>query len=148
MNTRPHPINQDLTLATIEQKLAALFRSSIEIGGLMEQIKNHKLFSPLYPSFKDYVETRWGLDQEQITEVVNVKAVIEDLKDNLPSLAFPTSPDQIREYYGLTREQRIELANKVAGLRSEKMTRELIHQCRLELFPQTEDYDYKPQTKG
>jgi hypothetical protein len=112
----------------------------------MEQIKNQKLFFPLYPSFKDYVETRWGLDQEQITEVVNVKAVIEDLKGSLPGLALPTSPDQIREYYGLTREQRIELAKRVAGLRSEKMTRDIIHQCRLELFPQTEDYDYKPQT--
>ena len=146
LNTRPHPFNQELSLVSIEQKLAALFQSSIEIGGLMEQIKNHKLFSPLYPSFKDYVETRWGLDQDQITEMVNVKAVIEDLKDNLPSLAIPTSPDQIREYFDLTREQRIELAKRVAGLGCERMTRELIHQCRLELFPQTEDYDDKPQT--
>jgi len=146
LNTRPHPFNQELSLVSIEQKLAALFQSSIEIGSLMEQIEQHGLYFPLYPSFKAYVETRWGLDQEQITEMVNVRAVIEDLKDNLPSLAFPTSPDQIREYYGLTKRQRIELARKVAGLRSEKMTRELIHQCRLELFPQTEDYDYKPQT--
>jgi len=43
------------------QQLTALFQSSIEIGGLMEEIKKRELFLPLYPTFKEYLTSRWGV---------------------------------------------------------------------------------------
>lgn len=135
----------DKTLAYIEQQLVHLFQASVGIGGLMEEIKKRELFLPLYPTFKEYLTSRWGVDPEQIAEMVSAKAVLDDLTSNVPSTALPISTEQIREFYGLTKEQRIELARKVAGMGA-GITPELIYQTRSELFPQTEDYDCKPQT--
>jgi len=81
-----------------------------------------------------------GCGPEQIAEMVSAKAVLDDLTGNVPNHAIPISLDQIREYYGLTREQRIELARKVAGL-GKDVTPELIQEARLDLFQASENYD-------
>jgi len=70
-------------------------------------------------------------------EIINTKSVIDDLKAaQVPVHAFPTSYEELREFYNLNRTQRIELAGLVEReLGIKKLTAALINRCKCELFP-------------
>jgi len=99
-------------------------------------IRDHQLH-PKYMTFDEYAETRWGFDAKNIDAMSEAVNVVEDLQTsgirNLPS---PTSASQVFEFFGLTRTERVELAERVGQeLGQRAMTADFIHQIKRQMFP-------------
>ena len=100
-------------------------------------IRDHQLH-PQNLTFDEYAQDRFGFNAYNIDAMAEAVSIVEDLQTsgirNLPS---PTSLPQIFEFFGLTRAERIELAERVGReLGNNAMTAEFIHQIKRQIFPE------------
>jgi hypothetical protein len=123
-------------LTALELEIIHKYQSLFQIAELMNKIWDQQLYQSTHPTFEAYCLERWGLKPEHSNEIINSQSVIKDLLPlKLRIRAFPTNPEQIQQYYGLTREQRIELALIVEReLGRDRLTAEFILACKLKLF--------------
>ena len=129
-------LNQEERLEECERTITLAYFSLFDLTNRLKQIKCQKLYLPHYPTFDQYMEERWGIDQDTFVAYCKILTVVDDLLDaTIPVDLFSSIP-LINEYGNLDKAQRIELALKVmAEVGAGKVDKKFTHKCKNELYP-------------
>jgi hypothetical protein len=73
--------NQQERLEECERTITLAYFSLFDLTNRLKQIKCQKLYLPHYPTFDEYMEERWGIDQDTFVAYCKILTVVDDLLD-------------------------------------------------------------------
>lgn len=100
-------VSERSQLATCEAVIAQGFKTFIEVGNALAEIRDAKLYRLTYGTFEEYCQEKWGMGQRHANRLIAAADVADDLGPIGPTL--PTSESVLRPLTSLEPEARREV---------------------------------------
>lgn len=129
------PNQEQAQLEELEKIIHDNLESSFKLADALREIRDSKLYRLEYKTFDEYCKKRWEYGRSYCSRLCDVSEVLDDLGES-QAVVVPKNEAQARLYVNLEKDERIQLAEKVAEeADGQDLTAKLIARYKKELFP-------------
>lgn len=106
-------IEEQVRLAQIEENIKTHLKGMIEIGNLLDEIRDKRLYRQRYATFEDYCSSKWDMDKSYAYRLIGASAIVREMaaSGRVRSNVLPTKERNVRELKRLPEQKRAEVWN-------------------------------------
>lgn len=132
---------EELELNTLEARVEQAFKAFWEIGSVLEEIRDKRLYRSNYKTFSEYCQSRWRLARRTAYQFIEAAKVFENVRHGAQKI-LPTNERQVRPLTPLSPEKQQQVWDTVVETAPfGKITAAHVVRCVKEI---TTEKDQKP----